>query len=108
MCTSLRLTIYASLPSSLVSFRADRISPSDLPEEAVVDLVGPQQVLQLLEPSERPVAEVVLRQVDLLEHVVKLLGASFGVPFAGEAGQKVVDLVERHAVAALVAAAWAE
>ena len=54
------------------------------PEERVVDLPRRDEMLDLLEPRERPGAEGLLRQLDAGEHLEQLARAPLGVPRAGE------------------------
>src|SRR5690606_25768596 len=73
-----------------------------------VDLARGEEVLEHLQPREQARLEQLLREADALEDGPELLGAAAGVPLAGEAGQRGGDLVEAHAVAAVVRAAVAE
>src|SRR4030088_2436844 len=78
------------------------------PIEVRVDLPSLQQMLELAQARERRGVEVPVGHGDVLEQAAQLLSASPSVPLATEAGQDPLDLVEGHAVAAIVAAVVAE
>ena len=65
-------------------------------------------MLELAQARERRGVEVPVGHGDVLEQAAQLLSASPSVPLATEAGQDPLDLVEGHAVAAIVAARLAE
>src|ERR1700722_10251081 len=78
------------------------------PEEIRIDLLGLQQILDLLQPGMTARLEDLRRHVDRLEDFQKLARPRRHVELALEARQRRVDLVEVHAVVALVAATGAD
>src|SRR5262245_124303 len=75
------------------------------PEELLVDLSCRLQVLQLLESSEGPELVRLRSHLNPLEHLAKLPRAVSGRMATLEPRQLIVDPVETHAIASIVAAA---
>src|ERR1700733_1325228 len=84
---------------SMVPRGSKRISA---PEEIAVDLPGASQVANLLEPREGAVLVGFLIELDLLEACAQFLRSHARIPGATESGQLAGNLVERHAVTAVV------
>ena len=78
---------------------------SKTPEQIVVDLLGRNQVFQLLQPGEGAKIEAGLVHSDSREHFVQLGGALLGIPGARETRELAMNLVEADAIAPVVASA---
>ena len=87
------------------SFQQQHSTGSKTPEQISVDLLGRNQVFQLLQPGEGAKIEAALVHSDSRKHFVQLGGALFGVPCTRETRKLAMNLVEAHAIAAVVASA---
>src|SRR5436190_2330338 len=74
------------------------------PEELRIDLLRPYQVFQLFQAREGPVFKDLFRHFNPLEQIIELLRPASRVPSASEPWQMLANLLERHAVAAIVLA----
>lgn len=78
------------------------------PEELFVNLPGVQEMLNLLQTCKSPVLENFWQHGDPFEQGVKLLGPASRIPGALESRQVFPNLLEGHAVAAIVSAGRAK
>jgi hypothetical protein len=72
------------------------------PEEVLVDLLGANQILQLLQPRKSTRFKHLLGHINLGENVIELLRATLRIPLALEAGKLSIDFLEGNPVAAVI------
>jgi hypothetical protein len=79
-----------------------------LPKEILIDLLGLDQILELLQSCIAPELEVVLGKVNLLEELQKLLSALGHVPVTPKFRKMLGKLIEIHPITAIVRASRAK